>query len=70
MAFSSAKPITYPEHPVFLVTILDVVLQKQAVHLTMDILCGYLEAVECAGLWYLHLCTHRCFMKTAMSLAT
>ena len=47
----------YLEHSVFQIAVLDVVLQEQAVHLAVHVLNGYLEAIECTGLWDLDLCT-------------
>ena len=47
----------YLEHPVLKITVLDVVLQEQAVHLAVHVLDGYLEAIERTRLWDLDLCT-------------
>lgn len=33
------------------------VVQQQAVHFTVYILNGYLEAIKCSGLWQLNICT-------------
>ena len=46
----------HPQHLVLLIHISDVVLQEEAVHLTVHILNGYLEPIKCPRLWNLHLC--------------
>ena len=42
-----------------LVTVLDVLLKEQAVHLAVDVLYGYLEAIESPHFWQLHIYKHR-----------